>query len=50
MAAGIINPEVRIGKDMGGMFAGFKEKNVYFYPNRAATRAEVFAFVRNILN
>jgi hypothetical protein len=48
MAAGIINPEVRIGKDMGGMFAGFKEKNVYFYPNRAATRAEVFAFVRKI--
>lgn len=49
MAAGIINPEVRIGKDMGGMFTGFKEKNIYFSPNRDATRAEVFGFVRNIL-
>jgi hypothetical protein len=25
-----------------------RKNNVYFYPNRAATRAEVFAFVRKV--
>lgn len=50
IAQGIISPEIVFGKDMGGMFAGFKEKNVYFYPNRSATRAEVFGFARNTIN
>lgn len=48
MMRNIITPRMFEGSEMTGMFEGFKEQNVYFYPNRNATRAEVFEFSRNI--
>ncbi len=51
IARRVIVPEIIFGKNMtDGMFTGFKERNVYFNPNRAATRAEVFEFAKNMIS